>query len=71
MPKKTLSPRDKSIIYALHLEGKSQTRIAQLYEVSQSTISMVIKEMSLRAQIPNNSPRAEFVEEPRRLLKRK
>jgi len=66
---KTLSPRDKQIIWVLSLEGKSQAKIAQLFDVSQSTISLVMKEMRMQNEINtlknNNSSYSPIQNQPR------
>lgn len=49
---KTLSPRDKRIVSALVSEqGMTQTEVARLFEISQSTVSLVVKEMKYENQL--------------------
>lgn len=52
MPKSSLTSKQKDRIYQLSTEdGFSQTKIADLYDVSQSTIHNVIKEKNYEQQI--------------------
>ena len=52
MAKSTLSDKDKERIYQLYTEDqKPQKKIADFYDVSQSTISQVIKTKSFEKEI--------------------
>lgn len=52
MAKKLASMDEKMFIYNLYIrKGFSQAKIAQLYDVSQSTISQIIKEVKYIIQI--------------------
>jgi transcriptional regulator with XRE-family HTH domain len=51
MSKTISSWDDKLLIYNLSLKGYSQKKLADLNDVSQSTISKIIKEMHYEKQI--------------------
>lgn len=51
MAKKISSWEDKLLIYNLYKKGYTQKKIADLNDVSQATISKIIKEMEYEKQI--------------------
>ncbi|MCI1693291.1 helix-turn-helix domain-containing protein [Aneurinibacillus aneurinilyticus] len=51
MAKKISSWEDKLLIYNLYKKGYTQKKIAALNDVSQGTISKIIKEMEYEKQI--------------------
>lgn len=51
MPKSSLTDSQKERIYQLKKDGFSQTKIAELYDVSQGTISNVLKDQSHKEEI--------------------
>lgn len=51
MPKSILTDSQKERIYQLKKDGFSQTKIAELYGVSQGTISNALKDQSHKEEI--------------------